>query len=84
MGKASEETIRGLFGHHDYPEKSVTFEGRTIAIFQYRFWEVRGGGNPDVMKATREAIFSMANFARPEDMRREIADRYLAIIDEKG
>lgn len=56
-------------------------EGATIARFAYRFWEVGHHDDADVMRAVREAIFSMPNDTSAEDMRREIADRYLAIVE---
>lgn len=76
--------IRSGFAHVETPLRTVTYEGITIATFAYRFWQCGAHSDPNLMRAVREAIFSMQNDTSAEEMRREIADRYLAIIDEKG
>lgn len=66
------------------PARVVTLEGAAIARYAYRFWEVGHHGDVDVMRAVREAIFSMPNDTSAEEMRREICDRYLSITESRG
>lgn len=81
MGRAF---LRSAFGHSEVPARIVTLKGAAIARHAYRFWEVGHHGDVDVMRAVREAIFSMPNDTSAEEMRREICDRYLSIVEAKG